>query len=88
MPHTVPRCACQKPAGDTVDNQSTTWPMMANSAASYTASSAEVSVSNPIQPRMPRVQAQTKAKKPGGGGTGSVLGYGGTRFSKNEKSTD
>jgi hypothetical protein len=34
MPKTVPRCSAQKPAGDTVDSQSTTWPMMANSAAS------------------------------------------------------
>jgi hypothetical protein len=41
-----------------------------------------VQVSSAIQPRMPCVQAQMKAKKPLGGTVGSMLGYGGTRFSK------
>ena len=74
MPKPVPRCSAQKVAGDTAASQSTTWPMMANKAASYMASKADVRVSRPIQPRMPCVQAHMKAKKPLGGTWGSDAG--------------
>ncbi|MNW09422.1 hypothetical protein D3C71_2064110 [compost metagenome] len=74
IPMTVRPWSAQNVVGENVASQSTTWPMMANSTASYTASSAEVAVSRPIQPRMPCVQAHIKAKKPLGGTCGSAVG--------------
>ena len=74
MPSAVRPCSAQKLLGDMVASQSTTWPMTANSMASYMASRAEVAVSKPIQPRMPCVQAHIKAKNPLGGTWGSALG--------------
>ena len=74
MPSAVARCSCQNCAGETVPSQSTTWPMRANSSASYSASSADVPVSSAIQPRMPRVQSHTKAMKALGGRWGSAGG--------------